>query len=119
MAGCLDVTFDQMEENLVRDSFEEFMGLLMEVLIILNEEGFCLLTLLLHYPPFFHVSGKFIFVLFCIKGSFFDGIDFFATMSDLLKFFFVLFTEALNVGLVIGNFGINIFLKIRTDLIEA
>jgi hypothetical protein len=110
--GCLDVAFDQMKENLMRDSSEEFVGLLMKVLIILNEEGFCLLTLLLHYPLFLHVSSKFIFVLSCRKGSFFYGINFFAVMNNLLKFFFVLFAEALNVGLVVGNFGINFFLKI-------
>jgi hypothetical protein len=73
------------------DSFEVFMGLLIETLKILNEEGFCLLALFLDGPFFLNVSGQFIFFLSCFERALLYGLNFFTIVRHLLKPFFVLF----------------------------
>ena len=118
-AGGLKVTLDKMKKNLMRDNFEVLMRLLIEILVILNEERFCLLALFLNHTLFINVSVQFLFVLPCIDKTFPYRLHFFPIVSYLLKLFFVLFIEALNVRLVVRNFGFDGLLKIQADFIKV
>lgn len=86
-----------MKKNLMGGSFEIFMRLLIEKLIILNEERFCPLALFLNGPFFFNISVQFIFFLPCFERAFLYGLNFFAIMSHLLKPFFVLFGKCIDM----------------------